>query len=124
MPWSIRRRKRHDPAGSLPGPLFIRDLIRHVDQELRGSQRERVAAGEAPIFEVDNLVLEVNFVATSSADARGGVDFKIITVGAGGSYERQQVHKVTLSMSAVKHPGDPLLDLEAEDYTAFRPREE
>ena len=120
----IGRASRHDRVAALPGPLFIRDLIRQVDQELRGSQAERLAAGEAPIFEVDSLVLEVNFVATASADATGGVDFKIITVGAGGSYERQQVHKVTLSMSAVKNPGDPLIDLEPEDYTAFRPRED
>ena len=126
-----------DAVKGLPGPLFIKDLIRHVDAELRSSQAERTASGQAPIFEVNDLVLEVNFVATKSADAKGGIAFHIITVGADASYERQQVHKVTLSLSAVKDPGiaddqavsaiqfdGQLVDLEPTDHTAFRPREE
>jgi hypothetical protein len=137
----FRRNKRQDMSEAgrntvkgLPGPLFIKDLIRHVDAELRGSQAERAESGQAPIFEVNDLVLEVNFVATKSAEAKGGIAFHIITVGGDASYQSQQVHKVTLSLSAVKEhgpgeapvppPDDELVELEPTDYTAFRPREE
>lgn len=113
-----------DSGASQFDQLFIRDLIRRVHQELYASRQERLAAGQVPIFEVDKLVLEVNFVAIESTDIKGGIDFKIITAGAGGSYQHQQVHKVTLSMSAVTGHNDGLIDLELEDTTAFRPRRE
>jgi len=103
-------------------PLFIRDLIRRVYRELHAAQQERVDAGQGAIFEVDKLELEVNFVATESHERQGGVDFKIVTAGGTGSYQSQQVHKVTLSMSAVRAPADGLVELEAGDTTAFRPR--
>ena len=111
-------------------PLFIRDLIRRVHRELYASQQERELAGEAAIFEVDGLELEVNFVITESRDREAGLDLKVITAGAAKHYESQQVHKITLSMSAIsaktggtsRPDADGLVDLEAQDTTAFRPR--
>ena len=51
-----------------------------------------------------------------SKEAKGGLNFKIITVGGvdlggGASYQHQQVHKLTLSLSAISYGGD-LQDLE------------
>jgi hypothetical protein len=108
-----------------PGSLFIKDLIRRVDSELRESQAEREASGQAAIFAVEKLTLEVNFVVTESAQGKGGLDFKIITIGGEKGYEQQQVHKVTLQLAAVpqRAPGSlALTDLEEEPR--FRPREE
>jgi hypothetical protein len=102
--------------------LFIKELIRRVHEELLASRAERVGADQDPIFEVASLVLEVNFVVTESKEAKGGLDFKIITAGAGASYDRQQVHKVTLTLAAIPTPADGLVGLEVEDPARFRPR--
>jgi hypothetical protein len=88
--------------------LFIRDLIRHVHQELLESRAEREASGQPAIFEVTNLVIEVNFVITESTEGKGGLNFKVITVGGvdvGGSktYEQNQVQKITLTLTALPY---------------------
>jgi hypothetical protein len=114
-------------------PLFIKDLIRRVHAELYASCAERERAKEEPLFQVDSLALEVNFVVTRSAGVNGGLDFKIITAGAKGEYEQQQVHKVTLMMSAIPVGGasvqtppdvdNGMIPLEDGDEGArFRPR--
>jgi Trypsin-co-occurring domain 2 len=103
--------------------LFVRELIRRVHQELVESRAEREASGSAAIFEVERLTVEVNFVATESKDARGGLDFKIVTLGGGMQLQTQQVHKITLNLVAVGYkPDGGLTDLELE-APRFRPRE-
>jgi hypothetical protein len=57
------------------------------------------------------MTIEMNFVAVESREAKGGLNFKIITVGGvdlggAGSYQRQQVHKMTLSLSAIAYAND------------------
>lgn len=110
-------------------PLFIKELIRRVHQELVESREEREAAGEPAIFQVSELTIEVNFVVAQSTEAKGGLDFKIITVGGielGGSkeYQQQQVHKIILSLTALPDAGlSVLTDLE-ESASTFRPRED
>jgi len=123
MPWN-----RGDKE---PRPLFVKELIRRVHQELKDSKAEREQSGDPPIFEVERMTIEVNFVAVESREAKGGLNFKIITVGGvdlGGaaSYQRQQVHKMTLSLSAIAYAdGGGLQDLELPDSASrFMPREE
>jgi hypothetical protein len=111
----------------LTRPLFIKDLIRRVHQELIESRQEREASGEAAIFEVEKMTIEVNFVAIQSKEAQGGLDFKIISVGGlelGGSagIQQQQVHKITLTLNAVSNT-IVLRDLE-ETGSRFMPRED
>jgi hypothetical protein len=86
--------------------LFIKDLIRQVQKELVESQREREAAAEDPIFRVDGLTIEANFVVSRTGGAKGGLDFKIITLGGSRDIERQQVHKLTLTLTAEAAEGD------------------
>jgi hypothetical protein len=103
--------------------LFVRELIRRVHQELVESRAEREASGSAAIFEVERLTVEVNFVATESRDAQGGLDFKIVTLGGGMQLQSQQVHKITLNLVAVGYkPDGGLAELELE-APRFRPRE-
>jgi hypothetical protein len=109
--------------------LFIKDLIRRVHQELLESQKEREECGEVAIFEVEKMTIEVNFVVTDSKEAKGGLDFKIITIGGldlGGKaeYQQQQVHKIVLSLTALPNRNRLILkDLE-ESGSRFMPREE
>ena len=66
MPWN-----REDQE---PRPLFVKELIRRVHQELKDSKAERERSGEPPIFEVERMTIEVNFVAIESKEARGGLE--------------------------------------------------
>ena len=75
--------------------LSIKELLRKVRQELVEAQRERESAGEEILFRVEQLTLEVNFVVSKSTDAKGGLEFKVLTIGGvnlGGdrSYQEQQ----------------------------------
>jgi hypothetical protein len=86
--------------------LSLKELIRRVQAELVESQHERESRGEAALFEVESLTLEVNFVVTKSKGASGGFDFRVLTFGgikAGGDIERQeqQTHKIILSLKTV-----------------------
>jgi len=112
-----------------PNSLFVKDLIRRVHQELLDSQKERQECEEGPMFEVERLTIEVNFVVTHSTEAHGGLDFKIITIGGAGvganaEYQHQQVHKITLSLVAV--PDRTVLALkDLEDSgSRFMPRKD
>ncbi|HSK74544.1 MAG TPA: trypco2 family protein [Pyrinomonadaceae bacterium] len=86
--------------------LSLKELIRRVQQELVDSQKEREEKGDDALFEVEKLTLEVNFVVTRSNDAKGSLDFKVLTVGGislggGKNYQQQQVHKIILSLKAI-----------------------
>ncbi len=78
--------------------LFIAELIRKVHDELTRSQEIRESEGKEPLFVVNDLTIEVNFVATESSSKKGGLDFKIITAGAEKEYNMQETHKVTLNL--------------------------
>ncbi|GEM_PF-2108845 len=105
-------------------PLFIKDLIRRVYDELYESQREREAGGQDPIFQVSTLTLEVNFVVVRGKGLKGGVDFKVITAGGDKTYEQQQIQKVTLSLNALPIGTSDTEDLELPaTASTFRPRE-
>jgi Trypsin-co-occurring domain 2 len=90
------------PASTAPfaeDSLGIKDLIRRVRVELTESHREREDAGEPPLFVVQDLTVEANFVVTKAKSGQGGLDLKIITVGGGRHVEHQQVHKLTLTLA-------------------------
>jgi len=108
--------------------LFIKELIRKVQQELIDSKEERERKGEKAIFQVEKMEIEVNFVVIESANAKGGFDFKILTIGginlAGiKEYEKQKAHKITLHLAAIPQPQDKegLLDDFVKNST-FMPR--
>jgi Trypsin-co-occurring domain 2 len=108
--------------------LSLKTLIREVHKELLSARIERQERNEQPIFEVESLTLEVHFVAIQSKEAKGGFEFKVLTlgglnVGGGGSLSEQQVHKVTLNLKSVPYESD-FSQLEfADSVAAFRPRE-
>jgi hypothetical protein len=110
--------------------LFIKDLVSRVHDELLQSRREREQRGDRAIFEVEQMTLEVHFVAQHTTGFDGGLDLKIVTVGGASArgartYSSQQIHKITLTLTAVPYRADgtdPLLDLDRTP--AFLPSED
>jgi hypothetical protein len=82
--------------------LSLKTLIRAVTDELLASREERLAAGDPAVFQVQELTLEVSFVATTSKQAGGGVHFWVVKADAGMKYDDQSVHKVVLKLKAAE----------------------
>lgn len=113
-------------AGFEDQPLFLKELIEKVQEDLLASFEAREARGDPAIFEVADLTLEVNFVVERSGDLKGGVDFKVLTVGGSRQVSRQQVHKVTLKLVGVPFgaPEDGAVAYHDDSLPTFRPSED
>jgi hypothetical protein len=103
-----RRKELAAPPVEIGQSLFIKDLISKVHDELLQSRQAREQRGDPAIFEVENMTLEVNFVAQRDSEFNGGIDLKIVTVGGarlGGTrhYNNQQIHKITLMLTALPY---------------------
>lgn len=124
----LRRKQLTAPPVQVGQSLFIKDLISKVHEELLQSRQEREQHGDPAIFEVEQMTLEVNFVAQRDAEFSGGIDLKIVTVGGarlGGTrnYHDQQIHKITLTLAAVPYRADDALP-ELDPAPRFLPNEE
>jgi hypothetical protein len=84
--------------------LSIRTLIQAVTRELLDSQAQRVDAGVPAVFEVNDLTLEISFVATNSKHAGGGFDLKVVKADGGVKYDKESVHKIVLTLKAIDDP--------------------
>lgn len=78
--------------------LKIKELIHSVRQELIESHEEREKKGLDPLFYVDNLKIEVNFVVEKAKKTGGGFNLKIVDIGHDVAYTDQQVHKIVLEL--------------------------
>jgi hypothetical protein len=92
--------------------LSIKTLIRAVTQELLASREERQAAGEPAVFQVDELTLEISFVATNSNQGGGGFQFWVIKADAGVKYDEQSVQKIILKLKPAMTSDDEPFGLE------------
>ncbi len=106
-----RRKELGAPSVEIGQSLFIKDLISKVHDELLQSRQVREQRGDPAIFEVEQMTLEVNFVAQRDSEFNGGIDLKIVTVGGarlGGArhYNNQQIHKITLTLAALPYQTD------------------
>ena len=79
--------------------LLIKDIIRQVHKELIESQEEREAEGQEPLFTVESLKIEANFVAVDDKHAETGFGFHLLKAGANISYKKEQIHKITLNLT-------------------------
>ena len=100
------KKKESKKSNRVIESLFIKELIRRVHQELLESQEEREKSNQAPLFKVEEMTIEVNFVAIESKEMKGGLDFKVIAIGGvdlskGKKYQQQQIHKITLTLRAI-----------------------
>jgi hypothetical protein len=88
--------------------LNIDNLISKVREELTRTDEKLRAANEANMFQLDEFVLELNFVVKSGTTANAGVKTELIAVGAGQDYTEEQVQKITLKMSVPEARRDTL----------------
>ena len=78
----------------------LKDIIRRISAELIESQDERRRSGEAAVFEVSSLDIELNFVVTNSRSGNLGMDLKVVKGGGERRYDEQQVQRLVLHLTA------------------------
>jgi NTP-dependent ternary system trypsin peptidase co-occuring protein len=76
--------------------LEIRGLIKHAREQIDLAIQDRRDSGKAGRFEIQSLAIEVNVVVTDALEGEGGIDIWIVKAGGKKSYQREQVHKITL----------------------------
>ncbi len=101
--------------------LNIKELIHAVRQELIDSETLRKQKNIEPLFEVDNLKIEVNFVVEKTTDTGGGINLKIIDIGKSVKYNSQQVHKITLELKTCSENNTPILPIPSKNYPNYYP---
>ena len=103
-----------------PHNLSLKTLIRAVSEELLAARSDRLSQGTPPLFEVDELILEVSFVISESDSGGGGFDLKVIKADMSKKYDEQSIQKITLKLKSLRGNSSVLTDL--GDELPLRPR--
>ena len=82
--------------------IMLKDIIRKVQTELILSQEEREKNGIDPLFEVENLEIELNFVAERSGEKNGNINLSIISGELIKNYRTEQIQRIKISLKTVK----------------------
>lgn len=72
-----------------------------MTDDLVASQKRRIAAGQPPVFEVEELPIEASFVVTDSKTGSGGFDLKVVKADAGLELSHETTQKVILRLKPV-----------------------
>lgn len=82
--------------------LSLKTLIRAVSEDLLASRAERQERGLPPLFEIEELIVEVSFVVTQSRSGGGGFDLKIVRADTNVRYDAESIHRITLKLRALE----------------------
>ena len=82
----------------LPTTGRIRDFHPLERAPTGRTQKEREESGILPLFEVDSLELEINFIVRQQSEGRAGLSFAVVDAEAEHNYSREQVQKMTLRL--------------------------
>lgn len=80
-------------------------------EALRSELARAVAAGAGAGFQfpVTGVQLEFHVAVTKAGEGRAGVKFYVVDLGGAGSYAREEIQTVTLTLGApVDQSGDPV----------------
>lgn len=82
--------------------LHIAELLKKVQEELILSEKRRLNNETPPLFRVNDLTIEVNFLVEESSHMDGEFNLKVITSGMKIESKSQSVHKITLNLKAIE----------------------
>ena len=80
-------------------------------EALRAELARAAAAGAGSGFQfpVTGVQLEFHVAVTKAGEGRGGVRFYVVELGGSGSYAKEEIQTVTVTLGApVDHDGDPV----------------
>lgn len=82
--------------------IGLSEVIDALHSELAAAMKK--AQGQEILFPIGSVQLEFQVGVTWDAEAKAGVKFWVLELGASGSYAHESVQKVTLNLEA---PVDP-----------------
>jgi hypothetical protein len=85
-----------------PAALGVQELIEKVKEELIKTEEKRISAQQAPLFELKDFELEINYVITASEKESGGFEIKAVTLNSETETTTEKTQKIILRMSAIK----------------------
>jgi len=87
--------------------LGLAETVEALRAELATAAEAGAGAGFQ--FPVTGAQLEFHVAVSKSGDAKGGVRFYVVELGAGGSYAREEIQTVTVTLGTpVDQNGEPV----------------
>ena len=85
--------------------------LKEAISALRSELIESVIAsqGERLRFEVGEITMEFQIEVERSVEVKGGIQFWVVELGAGGTDKDRDVHKVVIPLKPVRADGKPIL---------------
>ncbi|MFP4008863.1 MAG: trypco2 family protein, partial [Spirulinaceae cyanobacterium] len=80
--------------------IGLQDAIAALRAEL--IQSITASQGEKLRFEVGEITMEFQIELERSADAKGGIKFWVVELGAGGAIKDKDVHKVVIPLKPIR----------------------
>lgn len=90
-----------------PRRIGLQEAIAALRAELIESVE--VSRGERLRFEVGEITMEFQLEVERSVEAKGGIQFWVVELGAGGAVKDKDVHKVVIPLKPVRADGKPIL---------------
>jgi hypothetical protein len=107
--------------------LGIQELVRRVQAEVEQSEDSRIRSGIAPLFELNDFDLEINFVVKTRTTAQGELEYHFVTVNSESEVSSEKTQKITLRMKATTPQfepqmiSSPIQDAKPEDIITYNP---
>ena len=79
----------------------VLDLVKGLRDAIESSQEALKERGQDAMFQIDKVEAEIHFVVEKTAGAGGGFNIHFVTIGAKGSYKKENVHTLKLTLSPV-----------------------
>lgn len=79
--------------------LDLATLIAAIRTDLERAEAARRQASVPPLFRMSEMELELNFVVTRTTTGKGGIDFKVLSLGGEREVAREQVQKISLKFA-------------------------
>jgi len=86
--------------------INLRDLICVVRNELEGMEKNRLEQKKDTLFQLKSMEIELSFVVENSDSAQGGIDLKIIKLGAAENLKTSEIQKIILKFEVPKESLD------------------
>lgn len=87
--------------------IELAELLASLRSEIGRARLD--AAGKDVRFRINSIDLELQVAVEKSAEAKAGVKFWVVSLGAGGGAKSAQTHTIKLSLDARTAQGDPVL---------------
>jgi len=93
----------------------ISDLLRELQRQLTRSQETRENEGLPPLFQLQDMTVEVQFTAVRDDNVEGKIGIHVLQAGGSSKIVESTVHRVTIHLTVNQPIESPTKDGQPED---------